>query len=165
MDYANTPLTFEEVGTQIWVVRNIEDRKTKIDKLVDLIVFTPRGSFSGDPDFGFEYWNHEYSNVSDKHFNENLSGRDYYAGEGTKARCQESIRQSLMTYAPELKDVRVTMTIGPADSDRQGRRKVLSRHMVTVEVSGNFDDGLATKTPYHHPVVFLIEPHAKRINI
>ena len=61
MRFVSTPLQFVDSGTKI--VRDIEDRILMLDNLVELIVFTPRGDFEADPDFGFEYWNHEFSNI------------------------------------------------------------------------------------------------------
>ena len=56
MSFISTPVTYIEPSLRL--VRNIEDHITKLDNLVELIVFTPRGSFAADPDFGFEYWSH-----------------------------------------------------------------------------------------------------------
>ena len=109
MNYISTPLSFTEHDTQIEISRDLEERISMLDNLIELIVFTPRGSFNADPDFGFEYWDHEYSNVNDTQFNNNNTGRDSYDSESTKIKCQESIRQSLNTYAPELKNVEITM--------------------------------------------------------
>lgn len=74
MNYSSTPLTFKNSDTGISVVRDIQERISMLDNLVELIVFTPRGSFVGDPDFGFEYWNHEYSNVHYREFNNEQTG-------------------------------------------------------------------------------------------
>ena len=63
MNYLKTPLAFNNTDSKSQLVRTIEDRIKMLDNLVDLIIFTPRGSFDADPDFGFEYWNHEYSNI------------------------------------------------------------------------------------------------------
>lgn len=80
-------------------------------------------------------------------------------------RCQESVRQSLKTYAPELTDVEVTMNLEAADAGLRGSNKVFSRHMIYITVEGNIDDGLGTTCAYHKDVVFLIEPTAKRVRI
>ena len=61
MSFISTPLVFRHSGASI--LRDINDRITMLDNLVELVVFTPRGSFTADPDFGFEYWNHEYSRM------------------------------------------------------------------------------------------------------
>ena len=135
-----------------------------LDNLVDLIIFTPRGSFDADPDFGFEYWNHEYSNIHYREFNSEHTG---YSGNGlndevTKEECKKSICQSLESYEPQLKDVNVSIEINAAEVEKQRRKKVLSKYVVTISVEGIIDDGLGTTTPYKKDVVFLMEPIAKR---
>lgn len=167
MRFVSVPLSMmtNESESSVLLVRDIEERITMLDNLVELIVFTPRGSFNADPDFGFEYWDHEYSNVNDTQFNNNNTGRDNMSNESTKMKCQESIRQSLNTYAPDLKNVEVSMNLSAADSDKQGRKKVLSRHMVAIVVRGDLEDGLGTVLDYNKEVTFFIEPTAKRIKI
>ena len=150
MNYLKTPLAFNNTDSKSQLVRTIEDRIKMLDNLVDLIIFTPRGSFDADPDFGFEYWNHEYSNIHYREFNSEHTG---YSGNGlndevTKEECKKSICQSLESYEPEV--------------EKQRRKKVLSKYVVTISVEGIIDDGLGTTTPYKKDVVFLMEPIAKR---
>ena len=54
MRFSSTPLSFDNSDTGIKIVRDMDDHISMLDNLVELIVFTPRGSFIGDPDFGFE---------------------------------------------------------------------------------------------------------------
>ena len=164
MNYSSTPLAFKNSDTGISIVRDIQDRISMLDNLVELIVFTPRGSFNGDPDFGFEYWNHEYSNVHYRDFNNEqtgLSSGGLY-NEITKKECQESIRQSLSTYAPELKQVFVSIDLNSAEAEKQRKKKVPSKYVVTIAVEGIIDDGLGTTCKYEKNVMFLIEPTAKK---
>lgn len=164
MNYLKTPLAFNNTDSKSQLVRTIEDRIKMLDNLVDLIIFTPRGSFDADPDFGFEYWNHEYSNIHYREFNSEHTG---YSGNGlndevTKEECKKSICQSLESYEPQLKDVNVSIEINAAEVEKQRRKKVLSKYVVTISVEGIIDDGLGTTTPYKKDVVFLMEPTAKR---
>lgn len=165
MNFSGTPLTFKNSDTGISIVRDIQERKSMLDKLVELIVYTPRGSFNGDPDFGFEYWNHEYSNVHYREFNNEQTG--FSSGglynEITKKECQESIRQSLLTYAPQLKQVLVSMELNSAEVEKQRKKKVPSKYIVTIAVKGIIYDGLGTTRKYEKNVMFLIEPTAKII--
>lgn len=164
MNYLKTPLAFNNTDSKSQLVRTIEDRIKMLDNLVDLIIFTPKGSFDADPDFGFEYWNHEYSNIHYREFNSEHTG---YSGNGlndevTKEECKKSICQSLESYEPQLKDVNVSIEINAAEVEKQRRKKVLSKYVVTISVEGIIDDGLGTTTPYKKDVVFLMEPTAKR---
>ena len=159
MKFISTPLVFTHNGTQM--LRNIEDRLAMLDNLVELIVFTPRGSFEADPDFGFEYWNHEYSNVHYREFNTNQGGLLNQGGlknEVTRKECEESIRISLATYEPMLKQVTVSIQLDSAMAKQRRKRRIASKYEVNVIVEGKLDDGLGTMRPYRKNVVFLVEP-------
>lgn len=167
MIFSSTPLVFNHTDTGIRIVRDIDERISMLDNLVELIVFTPRGSFVGDPDFGFEYWNHEYSNVHHREFNNEQTGMSSAGlyNEITKKECQESIRQSLSTYAPLLKHVTVSMELNSAEAEKQRKKKVPSKYIVTIKVDGVIDDGLGTTCQYEKKVMFLMEPTAKKYRI
>ena len=135
-----------------------------LDNLVELVVFTPRGSFAADPDFGFEYWNHEFSNVHYREFNINQTASVSTAlrNEVTKKECEDSIRISLATYEPMLKNVTVSIVLNTAGERLPRRRKMASKYEVNVVVEGQLDDGLGILQPYRKSVVFLVEPTVKR---
>ena len=162
MRFISTPLEFQNEGRTL--KRDIEQRVRMLDNLVELIVFTPRGTFEVDPDFGFEYWNHEYSNVHHREFNNSQSGRmaGGLTNEVTKKECEESIRQSLAAYEPMLKNLAVYIELDSAYDLQMRKRKMPSKYQVNVIVEGNLDDGLGTKSPYRKQVTFLIEPTVKR---
>ena len=163
MKFISTPLVFTNDGSQM--LRNIEDRIAMLDNLVELIVFTPRGSFVSDPDFGFEYWNHEFSNVHYREFNTNQSGLPTQGGlknEVTRKECEESIRISLATYEPMLKQVAVAIQFDSAVAKQRRKRRIASKYEVNVIVEGKLDDGLGTMQPYRKSVVFLVEPTVRR---
>lgn len=164
MEFACTPISFRKEESSIRIIRDIEERISMLDNLIELIVFTPRGSFVGDPDFGFEYWNHEFSNVHYREFNNEHMGITVVGvqNEITKKECQESIQRSLATYAPQLKQVVVLMELNSADSEKHLRKKAPSKYMVTIKIEGIIDDGLGTTTKYDKKLIFLMEPTAKK---
>lgn len=167
MKFASTPISFSSDESSISIIRDIDEHISMLDNLVELIVFTPKGSFVGDPDFGFEYWNHEYSNVHYREFNNEQAGM-LSAGlynEITKKECQDSIRQSLSTYAPQLKQVIVSMELNSAEAANQRNKKVPSKYIVTIKVDGIIEDGLGTTCKYEKDVMFLMEPTAKKYRI
>ncbi len=162
MRFVSTPLQFADSGTKLR--RDIEDRLEMLDNLVELIVFTPRGNFTADPDFGFEYWNHEFSNVHYLEFNASQgsnTSKNLY-NEVTKRECEESIRQSLASYEPMLKNVTVNIELDIASQKQRRRRRVASKYAVNVIVEGGIDEGLGVLRPYRKVVVFLVEPTVKR---
>lgn len=162
MSFISTPLSY--TGDSLRLVRDIADHVTMLDNLVELIVFTPRGSFAGDPDFGFEYWNHEFSNVHYQEFNINqtASVSTGLRNEVTKKECEDSIRQSLATYEPMLKNVSVNIVLDSAVDKGTHHKKAPSKYELNVVVEGSLDDGLGTRRPYRKVVVFFVEPTVKR---
>ncbi|MBR0494257.1 MAG: hypothetical protein IJJ83_10935 [Muribaculaceae bacterium] len=163
--FISTPLNFIERNSSkaVHLGRDIDNRIEMLDNLIELIVFTPRGSFDADPDFGFEYWNHEYSNIHYMDFNNDNSGTAISYNEVTKRECQESVRLSLQTYYPQLKNVTVLIDLAIADADKQRRKKVMSKYSVKVTVKGVISDGLGTNRDYSKDVIFLVEPTAKQL--
>ena len=166
MRYISTPLSLKENdnNSEIRISREIEKRTVMLDNLIDLIVLSPQGSFNADPDFGLPYWDLEYANVNDIQFNNDGMVNDGFYNESIRRTCEESIKKTLMAYAPDLKDVHISMNLDAAGTTMQGRRKVKSRHMVTILAEGHIDDGLGT-APYQKEVSFLVEPASKKFRI
>ena len=164
MNCISTPLTYHESESGLKIERDLQNRKAAIDNLVELIVFTPKGSFLADPEFGFEYWNLEYANIHYRTFNNGqvLMTVDGRYREITRAECQESIRQSLANYEPSLKDVSISIELNAASVERQRRKKVMSKHVVKIVVEGLLESGPGILSPYKKEVVFLMEPTIKR---
>lgn len=163
MSFISTPVTYIEPSLRL--KRDIEGRIAMLDNLIELIVFTPRGAFAGDPDFGFEYWNHEFSNVHFREFNNSQSIGDLSnqsQEEITKKECEESIRESLATYEPMLKNVSVSIELEAAYEKGMHRKKMPSKYQLDVVVAGMLDDGLGTRRPYRKIVVFFVEPTVKK---
>ena len=163
MSFISTPLAYQSPANKL-LKRNLESETELLDNLIELIAFTPRGSFLADPEFGFEYWNHEYSNIQYRAFNSGQGGvmGSKVGQEVTKLECQESVRQSLMTYAPQLTNVDVTVELNAAqNTERQQKRKVQSKHLFSIIVEGEFDNGIGTSR-YKKKIEFLLEPSAKK---
>lgn len=164
MDCISTPLAFHKTDSGLRLDRDLNSQIAAIDNLVELIVFTPKGTFLADPEFGFEYWNHEYANIHYRTFNNGqvLMTVDGFYREITRAECQESIRQSLATYAPLLTEVSIAIELNAASVERQKKKKVMSKHLVKIIVEGSLENGPGTLCPYKKEVVFLMEPTTKR---
>lgn len=165
MAFIKTPLIYEN-NTGI-IARSLEERVAMIDHFIELIVFSPKGSFIADDDFGFEYWNHEYSNVHFRSFNHGQNGT-YSNGlynEVTLKECKESIEKSLSIYEPQLKQVYVSIELGSIKTENESNHKLLSKYEVTIVITGVLDDGLGTIVPYKKEISFLMEPTVKRIKI
>lgn len=162
-NYIKTPIAYTEQSLSI--KRSLQDRREVLDNLIEIIVFTPRGSFPADPDFGFEYWNNEYANVNFRDFNNGQNGAlvNGLYNEITRRECQESIKKSLETYDVLLKQIDVSIELHSVDSEQ--RKKIASKFQVVVKVTGMLDEGLGTFTPYKKEICFLMEPTVKRYKI
>lgn len=151
--------------------RDIDSEEIMLDQLIDLIVFTPRGSFHSDPDFGFEFWNHEYKNINYNNFN-NGQGDSLPDGKGekmTKIECQNSLQNNLITYAPQLKNVHVEVKLEPAPYNQKRGSKsedeklsMPSKHCIFIKIQGERNVGLEVNVPYEKEMTFFIEPTVKR---
>ena len=164
MRYISTPLTFQRTEHGVTIRRDIEDRFSMMDNLVELVAFTPHGNFNADPDFGLEYWNDEYSNVNDTQFNNNDTGMDEYE-QSTKQRCEASIANDLLAYAPNKIKLRepINVTMNLKDCLRQNRKdRVNSHHEVVIFVEAKMDDGMGTTCDYNREVSFMVEPTARK---
>lgn len=164
--YISTPLAFKpnSNGKSLWLSLDVEDRIEMLDKFIELVVYTPRGRLIADPDFGFEYWNHEYSNIHKGEFNDDHNGLQGSFNDITRKECEDSIRYSLNTYYPQLHNVNIQITLNDADAERQRRRKVLSKYSVKVIIDAIINDGLSTERDYHKEVYFLVEPTTKPLS-
>jgi len=154
MEYLKVPLSYVNAES-LELERTVDDKTKMIDSLIDLIVFTPKGSCHADSDFGFEFWNYEYSNVSMRDFNNGQNGTfmNGVYNEITRKECQDSIKKSLEAYDSLLKHVDVTIELHSIEPEK--RKKVLSRFQVVVKVSGMLDDGLGTFMPYNKEISFF----------
>lgn len=115
-----------------------------LDNLVDLIVSTRRGSFLSDPDFGFEFWNHEYNSLYYKDINASNTNSQ-------QVECIKSIKNSLQVYAPQLKSIDVKVSLD------------ISKHYISITVQGRRNNGISENAPYKRVVQFFIDPTAKQI--
>lgn len=135
-----------------------------IDRLLELIVFTPKGSFSADPEFGFEYWNHEFSNLDVREFNNSyldLMGASRRPGGITRRKCEASLRDTIAAYEPRLRapEVKVELDV----NTRTGRRNMQSKYEMCVTISGAIDDGLGITRAYEKRIAFMVEPIAHKV--
>lgn len=146
--------------------RETGDIESCIDSIIDLIVFTPKGSFSADPEFGFEYWNHEFSNINVREFNNSYIGMmsNLQSFNGISRRqCEASLKESILTYEPRLlkPEVKIELEI----NQKISRRNSQSKYEMKILISGAIDDGLGVTRQYEKRIAFMVEPIAKKISI
>jgi len=154
IDFSRSPVIEQETG----------DLEESIDNILDLIVFTPKGAFVADPDFGFEYWNHEFSNINVREFNNNYLGMVSNVrtlNEISRKQCENSLKESILCYEPRLRqpDVRVELEI----NIKHSRKSMPSKYEMRILITGSLDDGLGITRPYEKRISFMVEPIAKKL--
>ncbi len=135
-----------------------------INSILDLIVFTPKGTFCADPEFGFEYWNHEFSNINVREFNNSYIGMVESVqtlNDVSRKQCEISLKDSIIAYEPRLinPEVKIELEI----NDRIRKRKSQSKYEMKIMISGSIDDGLGILKPFEKRISFMIEPTVKNI--
>ncbi len=137
-----------------------------INNILDLIVFTPKGTFSADPEFGFEYWNHEFSNINVREFNNSYMGMMADAqslNDVSRKQCEASLRDSILAYEPRLMDPEVRIELEINEKIRKSKSQ--SKYEMKIMISGSIDDGLGIGRPFEKRISFMVEPTAKKISI
>lgn len=152
--FSKSPILEQESG----------DMERSINNILDLIVFTPKGSFIADPDFGFEYWNHEFSNINVREFNNNYLGMVSNVktlNEISRKQCEISLKESILCYEPRLHqpDVKVELDI----NNKKSRKSIPSKYEMRIMITGSLDDGLGIMRPYEKRISFMVEPIAKKL--
>lgn len=155
--HGDSPHVFEE---------EIGDVDKSIDSIIDLIVFTAKGTFSADPEFGFEYWNHEFSNINVREFNNSHIGvlsSSSSLNDISRKKCEISLKESLMTYEPRLlnPEVKIELEI----NEKVRAKKSQPKYEMRISINGSIDDGLGILRQYEKRIAFMVEPTARKINI
>ena len=154
IDFSKSPILEQDAG----------DLEKSIDNILELIVFTPKGAFIADPDFGFEYWNHEFSNINVREFNNNYLGMvsNMNTPNGvSRKQCEASLQESILCYEPRLHqpEVKVELDI----NNKKSRKSMPSKYEMKIVITGSLDDGLGIMRPYEKRISFMVEPIAKKL--
>lgn len=163
-DYTAIPLNINRGKSS--VLKKEGDTEACIDNFLDLIVFTAKGSFSADPEFGFEYWNHEFSNINVREFNNSYIGimsNNQSSNDISRKQCEASLLKSIVSYEPRLlkPEVKIELEI----NGKIRKRNSQSKYEMKILISGFIDDGLGITKQYEKRISFMVEPVAKKISI
>ncbi|MDE6027837.1 MAG: hypothetical protein K2G23_07190 [Muribaculaceae bacterium] len=163
--YTFIPLSINLPGSGV-LERGNGELEDCINNVLDLIVFTPKGTFSADPEFGFEYWNHEFSNVDVREFNNSyigIMGDAHSLNDVSRRQCELSLRESIIEYEPRLINPEVKIELEINDKIRKKRSQ--SKYEMKIMISGSIDDGLGIARPFEKRICFMVEPTVKKISI
>lgn len=142
------------------------DVESCINNILDLIVFTPKGTFVADPEFGFEYWNHEFSNINVREFNNSYMGMvsdSQTLNDVSRRQCEQSLKESILSYEPRLLNPEVKIELEINNTVR--KRKSQSKYEMRIVINGSIDDGLGIVRPFEKRISFMVEPIARKISI
>lgn len=142
------------------------DLDSCINNILELIVFTPKGTFAADPEFGFEYWNHEFSNINVREFNNSYMGMvsdSQSLNDVSRKQCEQSLRESIIAYEPRLMNPEVKIELEINNKIR--KRKSQSKYEMRILINGSIDDGLGIVRPFEKRISFMVEPTAKKLSI
>lgn len=162
MENIAIPLSFN-FDRQVSIERKSLDQDAAIDNILDLIVFTPTGACAADPEFGFEYWNHEFSNINVREFNNYAIGFDEMSSDPgclSRQECEDSLRASIQAYVPNLLNPIVKVELEPILEAHHGKRQ--SKYAMKVFISGSIPQGLGINRQYEKRISFMVEPIARR---
>ena len=162
-EFTNIPLSINFESSPM-LDREQGDVDKCIDSILELIVFTPKGSYSADPEFGFEYWNHEFSNLNVREFNNNyisIMTATKPDNEISRKQCETSLKNSITAYEPRLHnpEVKVELDI----NNKLGKRNMQSKYEMRIVITGEIDDGLGVSRAYEKRIAFMVEPIAHKI--
>jgi hypothetical protein len=130
------------------VFQKVDKVKESIDEFIDLLVFTHPGECVFFHDFGFAFWESQFSNISIEHLNNS---------EYPKKEFEESLQRSISRYETRLEDVNVEVLLTNQDISPLVKKNTFS---VVVSVTGK------TKTfpgePYHRTIIFASETMTRK---
>lgn len=135
-----------------------------IDNILDMIVFTPKGLSGADPEFGFEYWNHEFSNIDLREFNNNYLGvmsGTTVLNDISRKQCEKSLCDSIAVYEPRLRQPDVKINLEAGNRGRHGNKQ--SKYEMHISITGAIDEGLGISRPFEKKISFMVEPTASKI--
>lgn len=161
MESITIPIDFN-FERPITMARDQLDPEAAIDHILDLIVFTPTGACVADPEFGFEYWNHEFANINIREFNNYAIGFEDTSCEPqglSRQQCEESLRTSIIAYVPNLLSPIVKVELEPILEVRHRKRK--SKYTMNILISGSIPQGLGVNRQYEKKISFMVEPIAR----
>lgn len=164
-EYFSIPLSIQLSGSPVFEQES-GDMDSSIDRILDLIVFTPKGSFSADPEFGFEYWNHEFSNINVREFNNSyidMMSSSQLLNDVSRMQCEKSLKDSILAYEPRLihPEVKIELEI----NETIKRNSPQSKYEMRIAIKGSIDDGMGIARPYEKRISFMVEPTVKKISI
>ncbi len=164
MKFISVPIKFIQSDIGLECERPIENFGKIIDNLVEMIALTPKGTFTADPDFGFEFWDPLYGDIDNYMLNTNPDKIEIRRHR-SKELCEREFIECIINYAPpSIKFYEISAEISCKNDKIQLRDsgKFFSYREVTIAISAKIDGGMGTQQDYYHEVSFMMEPISRR---
>ena len=157
--YYQTPLNISEENLSI--AQEASSVRESIDSFLELAVFTPKGSFKPDADFGFEFWSNEFQNFVIKNFNSRTSDDKLLNNRGEKTNkdaCERGLKKCIELYETRLSNVRVEMNLEQKNSS--GINEI--KYDVHLKISGEMEIDKFVSENYTKEIRFSVGPVIRR---
>jgi hypothetical protein len=126
----------------------VVDEKTSIDQFLELIVFTHPGECKFAYDFGFSFWETEFSNISVDSFNSN---------ENPRKKFEENLKKTIVNFEPRLDNIKVDIHLSQSETVIH---KMKIKYLVTIKIQAVIK-GIQPK-PYQKTIAFSMGPVVKK---
>jgi hypothetical protein len=114
--------------------------KESIDDFIDLIVFSPNGSFKADYYFGFVFQNTRFENSDE---DEQIDAKKIHGESFNKNNYAYDLKIAIEEYEPRIEKVRIMMNY---DADNK---------KVSIDVNGRYEEDFTEKI-YNKNITFYI---------
>ena len=163
--YYQTQLNISEENLSI--AQEASSVRESIDSFLELVVFTPKGSFKPDSDFGFEFWSNEFQNFVIKNFNSRTSDANLLNNRGEKTNkeaCEKGLKKCIELYETRLKNVRIEMNLDQNDVGKQGHNTGINeiKYDVHLKISGEMAIDQFVSENYTKEIRFSVGPVIRR---
>ena len=164
--FYKTPVHIED---NLSFQRESESIRESIDTFLELLIFTPRGGFKADYDFGFEFWSNEFQNIVIEDFNQHINESVLVnrRGDSTDQRnCIRNLKKAIEMYEPRLQNVKIEMNLKQKDNTQKSylRNEVEdhTKYDVFLTIRGDIYLGMGNTEGFMKQVTFAVGPAFKK---
>ena len=122
--------------------------KNSIDDFIELLVFTHPGECKFAYDFGFNFWENEFINISIDTFNNSGYPRKNF---------EEYLKATIETYQPKLTDIKVEVFLSNEETKIKSTK---IKFFVVIVIQGSIKG--IQKEPYKKNILFSVGPVIKK---
>jgi len=163
--YYKAPLQLNEKIGLLHVTKSIRE---SIDAFLELIIFTPKGGFKADYDFGFEFWSNEFQNLMVEDFNQHINETELVNRKGdytNRKNCLRELKKTIEFYEPRLDSVKIDLNLRQKNqikNNLENKDEDQTKYDVVIVIRGEIHTINNTKENYLKQIVFTVGPAIKK---